>query len=86
MLCKPPNNSFLRARFIQLRKQYNKLIKVKKITWKNNLLKQLEQMQTKNSKEYWELISKIKGNLKRNKIPDPDKFEIFFRKLYGEKH
>ena len=43
-------------------------------------------MQTKNSKEYWELISKIKGNLKRNKIPDPDKLKIFFRKLYGEKH
>ena len=41
-------------------------------------------MLTTISKEYWELISNIKGNLKRNKIPDPDKFEIFFRKLYGE--
>ena len=36
-------------------------------------------MQTTNSKEYWELISKFKGKLKQNKIPDPDKFEIFFK-------
>ena len=43
-------------------------------------------MQTKNSKEYWELISKIKGNLNgtKSQILINLKFEISFRKLYGE--
>ena len=85
LLSKSPNNSFLRGRLIKTRKEYNKLIRYKKVTWKNNLLKQLEKMQTTNSKEYWELIGKIKGGkIKQNRIPDPDKFEMFF-KNYTEK-
>ena len=83
LLSKSPKNPYLRGSFVKTRKEYKRLIREKKIAWKNNILNKLENMKTQNSKEYWDIINDLKGKQKKTIINDPDKFEAFFKKLYS---
>ena len=84
LVTKSPFNPYLRGSLVTTKKEYNKLIKYKKREWKNEMINKLENMESKNSKEYWNLIEKIKGEKERKNISDPEYFQNFFKKIYSE--
>ncbi len=80
-----PKDPFLRGRLITTRKEYNKLIRYKKQSWKNDIIKKIEETEEKNTKEYWNLIDKLKDEKKETTIYNPEKFQSFFKNLYSGK-
>ena len=78
LVSRSPENPHLRGSLVKTRKDYKKLIKQKKIKWRNDILNKLENMKTQNSKEYWDIINDLKETKKETKISDPVKFEAFF--------
>ena len=45
---------------MRTKKEYKKLIKQKKREWKNGMIKQLEQLENHDPKEYWKLLNEIR--------------------------
>ena len=85
LVSQSPKNPYLRGRLVTTRKDYKKLIRQKKKEWKNNIINELENMKTQNSKEYWKIINELQGKTKVSNISNPERFESFFKKLYSEK-
>ena len=85
-LCeRDPNNPFLRGNMIKARKEYRKLIKLKKHQWRDTMIKKLEEVETKNPTEYWKIIKEMKERKANNKITNPEEFEQFFKNLFADK-
>ena len=83
LLSKTPDSPFLRDSFFKKRKEYKKLIKFKKKEWKQNMIKKLEEIEDKDPKQYWQLISNLREKKSNEADFDTEKFTEFFEKLYS---
>ena len=83
LLAKSPNNPHTRGTFCKTRKEYNKLIKNKKKEWKHQMINYLESLEEKDPKEYWKLVSEIRGKNAVGTSFDAENFTSFFEKLYS---
>ena len=83
LLSATPDSPFLRGSLFKKRKEYRKLIKLKKKEWKQNMIKKLEEIEEKDPKEYWQLISNLRGKKSIEANFDTEKFTEFFEKLYS---
>ena len=69
---------------ITTRKEYKKLIKLKKKQWKDTMIKRLEAIEEENPAEYWKLIKEVRERKTDHKITNPEEFEQFFIKLFSD--
>ena len=83
LLSRSPKNPNIRGNFQKARKQYKKIIKSKKIEWRNKTIQQLEKIEANNPKEYWKLVKELRENKQNDKEFDAKKFTDFFEKLYA---
>ncbi len=84
LLSKSPNDPFLRGRLIKNRKEYKKLLKLKKREHHNGLIKKLESLESKNPKEYWNLLKQLRNNKLEQKICNTETFVTFFEDLFSK--
>ena len=81
---KNPKDPFLRGQLMTRRKEYRKLIKLKKLQWKDNMIRKLEEIEEKSPAEYWKIVKDLKEKKKAGKmIEKPEEFEQFFKKLFS---
>ena len=82
-----PGNPYLRGSLVKTRKEYKKLLKLKKKEWKNSMIQKLESIEEKDPKEYWKLINDLRENKKSGSTSeDAELFTDFFEKLYSKKN
>ena len=75
----------MRGRLIKNRKDYKKLIKLKKKEHRNELIQKLESLESKNPKEYWNLLKTLRNNKpEQNKICNTETFVTFFEDLFSK--
>ena len=83
---KTPSDEYIRCNYYNLRKEYRKLIKMKK----NQFFKDLSQEILKNNNLSWDCVKKLKSAYSPSKstldIFDMKRFYTFFKNLYQEKH
>ncbi len=84
LLSKSPNDPFLRGRLIKNRKEYKKLIKLKKKEHHNELIQKLEPLESKSPKEYWNLLKTLRNNKSEQKICNTETFVTFFEDLFSK--
>ena len=81
-LAKNPNNNALRLTFCNCRREFNKLKNKLKKDFFNNIIQEIDSVNPKNCKEFWNRINKYKkrDNLTDSIIP-PSDWEDHFKKL-----
>ena len=79
-----PKNPYLNGRMVTTRKEYRKLIKLKKSQWKDSMIKRLEEIEETNPKEYWNIVKELRNKRTDSSINDPEEFEQFFKKLFSK--
>lgn len=57
---KCPNDPYVHGHFYKLLRQYNRSRKLKKRQFREGILNQIENLESNNPKEYWELVKKLK--------------------------
>jgi len=60
-LSRCPGNSFIRKKFFDLLKKYNKCRKKQEREYKNTIMQKLELLHTSNPNEFWKLLDKLKN-------------------------
>ena len=65
-----------------MRKEYKKLLKKKKIEWKQSIIKDLERMEENDPQEYWKMVNMLKETKNNDAHFDADSFTTFFERLY----
>ena len=85
LLSKSPKDPYLRGQLIKSRKQYNKLVKMKKNEYHNQMIKKLENLEEKNPKEYWKIVQDLRKKKKEQQICNTEEFVTFFEELFTEK-
>ena len=85
LLANSPRDPYLRGSFEKTRKDYKRLLKQKKVEWRNSLVKKLESMETNDPKEYWKMVNELRAK-KQTKTPitNTEDFVNFFEKLYSK--
>lgn len=66
LLVKHPRDPYVRARFFQLKKEYKKIIKLKRRSYKEALLNELNQNEKKDPAKFWKTITELKTD---NSLP-----------------
>ena len=84
-----PFNNTLKIDFYKRKKEYKKLLKWKKRRYKEQILDQLENLHSKNPKEYWKLVKELQNYVepdsnKEDKIK-PEAWYDYFQDLLGKK-
>jgi len=84
-LHKSPFNNKLREDFFRQKKQYKKLLKYKRKTYKQDCINKLENMFTSNPKEYWKTLNDLKNETSPSKDQEEyislDSWADHFKKL-----
>jgi hypothetical protein len=85
LLANSPRDPHLRGSFEKTRKEYKRLLKLKKQEWRNSLIKKLESMETNDPKEYWKMVNELRAK-KQSETPtlNTEDFVNFFEKLYSK--
>ena len=73
----------IRGSFCKTRKEYKKLIKLKKREWTNNLIAKLEDIEAKDPKEYWKIVNELRENKKSETSFNTKTFTNFFQDLFS---
>ena len=84
LLSKSPRDPFLRGRLIKSRKEYKKLLRLKKSEYHEQLIGRLESLESKSPKEYWGLIKKLRNDKSEQKICNSETFVTFFEGLFSK--
>ena len=84
LLSKSPTGPYIRGKFCQVRKEYRKLIKLKKLEWKNEMITKLESLEAKDPKEYWEMVNKLREKKKQSSTFNATDFVKFFENLFAK--
>ena len=63
-----PFNINIRNNYFKNYREFKQLKKIERKKFKDNIVKQLDNMLTNNSKEYWSLINKSKRETMRHKM------------------
>ena len=70
LMTRYPHSRAYREDYYKFRRTYRKLVKKKQYEFKENILKQLENLKDSNPKAYWNLLEKLKQN--KSEIKDTD--------------
>ena len=84
LLSKSPKDPYLRGSLIKTRKEYKKLLKLKKKEYHIDLIKTLEMLENNKPKEYWNLLRKLREDKQENKICNTETFITFFEDLFSK--
>ena len=79
-----PTNPHLRGSLTKTRREYKKLLKIKKNEWKSQMIQQLENMETKDPKAYWNMVNELREKKQSKSSFDTEEFTTFFEKLYAK--
>ena len=85
LLSKSPKDPYLRGKLVKTRKEYKKLIKIKRNEYHNEMIRKLESIEENNPKEYWEIIQKLRNKKQEQKICNTEDFVSFFENLFTDK-
>ena len=55
-------NKIIRNTYYKHYSEYRKLVKFKKKNFKKSIIKQLDELETKDPKQYWKLVNSLKGD------------------------
>ena len=83
LLAASPKNPYLRGSLTKTSKDYKKLLRRKKIEHKKQLIQQLEVLEERNPKEYWNLVNELREKKQNKTMGNPEEFTAFFEKLYA---
>ena len=83
LLSKSPSNPSIRGSFCKTRKEYKKLIKMKKKEWTSTMIAKLEEIETKDPKEYWKIVNELRENKKSETSFNTKTFSDFFQDLFS---
>ena len=83
LFSKSPSNPHIRGSFCKTKKEYKKLIKMKKREWTNNMIAKLEDIETKDPKEYWKIVNELRENKKSETSFNTKTFSDFFQDLFS---
>ena len=86
LLSKSPNDPYLRGSLIKIRKEYKKLLKLKKREHQIHLIGKLEAIEKNKPKEYWNLLKKLRDDNQDNKICNSETFTTFFEELFSQEN
>ena len=82
LMSKFPFDPGIKGSYFKLYREYNKLRKFKKRTFKQNILHQLDDLQSSDPKAYWKLIDTLKEDKNDSQSPiDPIIWENYFKSL-----
>lgn len=83
LMAKYPRDPIIRGSFYKANKAYSKLRKFKKKEFKQNILDKLDDLQSSQPKEYWNLVKSLKDSKKDNpeKCIDDKTWHEYFSKL-----
>ena len=85
MLFRYPNEPWIRGQWILAKKDYKKVLKYKTNLFKENILKQIQTLESNNPKEYWKLVEKLRTNAKNRgssaEVIDDNDWFLYFQKL-----
>ena len=79
LVSKFPFDPFLRGRFFVVKKIFKKMVKSKKKIFKKSLLQKIANFESKNPKEYWEMVNDLRQ--KSTDAVDVDEWFQYFTKL-----
>ena len=79
-----PENNEIRRNLNMIKKQYKKLLKEKRKKWNGDIIEKLQNLESDDPKQYWNLINAMRGNRKNNNINNPHKFELFYENLFSK--
>ena len=79
-----PSNPYLRGSLCKTRKEYKKLLKMKKKEWKNQMIQELEKIEGSNPQKYWKLVNDLREKKQNDTTFDTEDFTVFFEKLYSK--
>ena len=82
-LSRYPKNPIVRGKYIKCKKQYKTLVKETKRAFCENILKKIQQLEDKNSKEFWNLVRELGSKKDKNLSDniDPEIWYDWFKKL-----
>lgn len=66
------------------KKSYRRLLKYKKLRFRENILQQIQTLESSNPKEYWNLVNKLRSNSRTKKpsdVIDSDEWFSYFKTL-----
>ena len=82
---KNPKNNDIRRNMNKAKQQYKKLLKDKKRKWREKLIANLMNLETKDPNQYWKIIGELRNESYNNKFcQDPDRFENFYKILFSK--
>ena len=67
-----------------IKKQYKKLLKEKRKKWNGDIIEKLQNLESEDPKQYWNLINEMRGIRKNNNINNSHKFEMFYENLFSK--
>ena len=82
-LSRYPKDPVVRCKYIKCKKQYKTLVKEKKRAFRENILKKIQQLDDKNSKEFWNLVKELRSKKDKSLSDsiDPEIWYGLFKKL-----
>lgn len=84
LFIKSPTNPHIRGSYCKTRKEYKKLLKLKKEEWKNDMISKLEKLEKERPKEYWKIVNELREKKHRETSFNTVNFMKFFENLYSK--
>ena len=78
-----PKDPIVRGKYIKCKKQHKTLVKEKKRAFRESILKKIQQLEDKNSKEFWNLVRELRSKKDKNLSDniDPEIWYDWLKKL-----
>lgn len=84
LFVKSPTNPNLRGSYCKTRKEYRKLLKMKKQEWKKEMISKLETLEKEKPKEYWKIVNELREKRHKETSFNTTTFIQFFQNLYAK--
>ncbi len=79
-----PGNNEIRRNLNMFKKQYKKMLKEKKRKWNDKIMSKLQNLESEDPKQYWNLINELRNTQKNNNISNSNNFEKFYENLFSK--
>ena len=83
LLADSPTNPDIRGSFCKTRKEYKKLLKLKKREWTQSMISKLEAAEAKDPKEYWKMVNELRDKKSSENSFNTTTFVDFFKNLFS---
>ena len=84
LYAKSPTNPHLRGSLCKTRKEYKKLLKLKKTEWRKEMISKLEKLEKEKPKEYWKIINELREKKQKETSFNAENFIKFFENLFAK--